>query len=371
MPRRYEWESRWWSPVINAEHLNMRDRVAMVDLSAFSVFDVTGPRALNFMQTMCVVQMNVTPGRVVYTSLLNQEGGIKADLTVMRLGPDHFRVVTGGADGMRDRKWFIDHLPDDGSAQLADLTSGWATLGLWGPRARDLLQSITGADVSNAGFPFATCRFIEVGPVTVLASRISYVGELGWELYVPFEQGSRLWDLVFDAGQEFGIAPTGIGVYGTTGRLEKCYRAYGFELEQEFNLVECGLARPQVKKEDFIGKKAYLEQRNREPDAVLCTLTVDDNTSRSGFKRYMQGREPVMTAAGKPLVDRRGRHSYVTSAGSGPSVGKTIMMSYLPAEHARVGNRLCVEYFGEGYPVTVEVAGPAPLFDPQNSRVRA
>jgi glycine cleavage system aminomethyltransferase T/glycine/D-amino acid oxidase-like deaminating enzyme len=371
MPRRYEWEARWWSPIINAEHLAMRDRVGMVDLSAFAVFDVTGPGAPGYMQKMCVVQMNVPPGRVVYTSLLNPAGGIKADLTVMRLAEHHFRVVTGGMDGMRDKKWFTDHLPEDGSAQLSDLTSSWATLGLWGPRARDLVQSVTSADMSNAGFPFGTCRAIEIGPVRVIASRISYVGELGWEIYMPFEEGARVWDLLWDAGQRHGVAPVGIGVYATTGRLEKCYRAYGNELEQEFNLVECGLARPQVKKEDFVGKDAYLKQRAEPPAITLCTLTIDDNTSKSGFKRYPQGREPIMTPNGRPLVDRHGRRSYITSAGSGPSVGKTILMSYLPPEHAKVGTKFCVEYFGDQYPATVAVVGPTPIFDPENTRVKS
>jgi glycine cleavage system aminomethyltransferase T/glycine/D-amino acid oxidase-like deaminating enzyme len=371
MPRRYEWDSRWWSPIINGEHLAMRDRVAIVDLSAFAVFDVAGSCALETMQRLCVVQMNVPVGRVIYTSLLNPAGGIKADLTVMRLGPNHFRVVTGGADGPRDKKWFVDHLPDDGAAQLTDVTSSWATLGVWGPRARDLVASITEDDVSNEGFPFGTWRFIDIGPVRVLASRISYVGELGWELYVPFEQGGRLWDAVWQAGQAFGITPAGIGVYGTTGRLEKCYRAYGMELEQEFNLVETGLARPQVKSQDFIGKEAYLKQRAEPPAITLCTLTIDDNTSRSGFKRYMQGREPVLSPQGKRLVDKHGRGSYVTSAGSGPSIGKTIMMSFLPPEQAKAGTKLCVEYFGDQYPATVAVVGPTPVFDPQNARVKS
>ena len=371
MPRRYEWDARWWSPIINAEHLAMRDRVAMVDLSAFAVFDVVGSCALDTMQKLCVVQMNVPVGRVVYTSLLNPAAGIKADLTVMRLGTNHFRVVTGGADGPRDKKWFLDHLPDDGAVQLTDLTNSWATIGVWGPRARDLIASITDGDVSNEGFPFGTCRTIDIGPVRVLASRISYVGELGWEIYVPFEQGGRLWDAIWEAGQPHGIVPAGIGVYGTTGRIEKCYRAYGFELEQEFNLVETGLARPQVKPQDFIGKEAYLKQRAEPPAAILSTLTVDDNTSQSGFKRYMQGREPVLGRDGRRLVDKHGRGSYVTSAGSGPSVGKSVLMSFLPPDEAKVGNKLCVEYFGEQYPVTVAVAGPTPLFDPQNTRVRS
>jgi glycine cleavage system aminomethyltransferase T/glycine/D-amino acid oxidase-like deaminating enzyme len=371
MPRKYEWDARWWSPIINAEHLAMRERVGMVDLSAFAIFDVTGPGALDYIQKMAVAQMDVPVGRVVYTSLLNVAGGIKADLTIMRLGAQHFRVVTGAFDGMRDKKWFTDHLPADGSAQLADQTSAWATLGVWGPRARALVQSATEHDMSNAAFPYGTCQWVDFGPVRALASRISYVGELGWEIYVPFEQGARLWDLLWDAGQKFGVAPVGIGVYATTARLEKCYRAYGNELEQEWNLVETGMARPSVKPQDFIGKEAYLKQRAAAgPAAILCSLTVDDNTSSSGFKRYMMGREPILTAEGEPIEDAHGRRSYVTSAGSGPSIGKTILMTYLPPEYAKAGAKLKVEYFGEHYPVTVAAAGPTPLFDPENKRMK-
>jgi glycine cleavage system aminomethyltransferase T/glycine/D-amino acid oxidase-like deaminating enzyme len=365
-----EWDARWWSPIINAEHLAMRDRVGMVDLSAFAVFDVKGPGAVDYMQRMIVNQADVAVGRVVYTPLLNEHGGMKADLTVMRLGDRHFRVVTGGALGMVDKKWFVDHLPPDGSVQLSDLTSARCTLGVWGPRARALVQSVTDDDVSHAGFPFATCREITIGPVRALASRISYVGELGWELYAPMEQGQRLWDVLWEAGQPHGVVPVGIGVYGTTGRLEKSYRAYGNELEQEVNLVEAGLDRKTVKPQAFIGKEAYLRQRAEPPAALLCTLTVDSHVAASGVPRYMLGREPILTPDEAPLVDRKGRRSYVTSAGAGPSVGKHLLMGYLPPAHARVGASLAVEYFGERYPVTVAVVGSAPLFDPENTRTK-
>ncbi len=371
MPRRAEWESRWWSPIVNAEHLAMRDRVGMVDLSAFAVFDVTGPGALDVLQGLAVSQMDVPVGRTVYTPLLVGSGGMKADLTIMRVGPEQFRVVTGGAHAGADRKWFVDHLPADGSAQLTDVTSAWCTVGLWGPRARDVLASVTRDDVSNDGFPFMTNRWIEIGPIRALASRISYVGELGWEIYAPFEQGRRIWDLLAEAGEPHGIVPVGIGVYGTTGRLEKGYRLYGAELEQEYDLVEAGMARPKVKEQDFVGKEAYLRQREEAPAAVLCTLTVDDPTSSSGIARYPLGREPVVGADGKVLVDRHGRPSYVTSAGSGPSVGKHLLMAYLPPEQAVEGTALQVEYMGERYPVTVAVAGSRPLFDPENARMRA
>ncbi|HEY2650905.1 MAG TPA: aminomethyltransferase family protein, partial [Solirubrobacteraceae bacterium] len=315
--------------------------------------------------------MDVAIGKVVYTPLLTPGGGFKQDLTIMRLEDNRFRVVTGGAYGRSDLKWFADHLPDDGSAQLHDQTNAWCTLGLWGPRARDVLSSVTGDDVSDEGFPFARCRTIEVGPLEVLTSRISYVGDLGWELYVPIEQGARLWEIVGEAGAPHGIAPAGIGVYGTTGRLEKCYRAYGFELEADYNVVEAGMAWGKVKEENFIGREAHLRHREEDPAAILCTLTVDDHTSSNGVKRYMLGNEPVLTAEGRPLLDRKGRRSYVTSAGAGPSVGKHILMSYLPPEHAVVGEQLAVEYMGERYPVTVVTNDSTPVFDPENSRVRS
>jgi glycine cleavage system aminomethyltransferase T len=282
-----------------------------------------------------------------------------------------FRVVTGGAYGMSDKKWFADHLPDDGSAQIHDQTNAWTTLGLWGPKARDILASVTSADVSHERLPFARWKQIEVGPLQVVASRISYVGDLGWELYVPFEQGARLWDIVAEAGAPHGIVPAGIGVYGTTGRLEKCYRAYGAELEGDFNVVEAGMAWGKVKDEDFIGKEAHVRHREEEPAAVMCTLTVDDHTSRSGVKRYMLGHEPILTRAGEPITDRKGRRSYVTSAGSGPSLEKYILMGYLPPEHAVVGGELAVEYMGEQYPVTVLTNDSTPVFDPENARVRS
>ena len=191
MPREAEWESRWWSPIVNAEHLAMRDRVAMIDLSAFHVLDVTGPGALEALQHIALAEMDVEPGRVVYTPILDHNGGFKADLTIMRLEPELFRIVTGAAHGMADRKWFSDRLPQDGSAQLTDVTEDWCTVGVWGPRARDLVSSVTSDDVSHAGFPFARCREVELGGVRALASRISYVGELGWEIYAPVRAGPR------------------------------------------------------------------------------------------------------------------------------------------------------------------------------------
>jgi glycine cleavage system aminomethyltransferase T/glycine/D-amino acid oxidase-like deaminating enzyme len=369
--REAEWDTRWWSPITNAEHLAMRDRAGIFDLSAFAIFDVTGPGALDALQTVSMRQVDVAVGRVVYTPWLWPSGGFRSDLTIMRLADEHFRVVTGGAHGMSDHKWLADHLPDDGSASLTDLTSTWSTLGLWGPRARDILLSLTTEDVSHEGFPFATCRFLEVGSIRVLASRISYVGDLGWELYVPIEHGARLWDAIWETARGHGAVPCGIGVYGTTGRLEKCYRAFGSELESEYTVVEADMAWGRVKEHDFVGKEAHLRHREEAPVAILCTLTVDGHTSSSGVKRYPLGREPILTPDGAPIVDAKGRRSYVTSAGAAPSLGKHVLMAYLPPEHAEVGRTLAVEYMGEQYPVTVEVVGSTPLFDPESTRVRS
>src|SRR5215212_4643172 len=369
--REAEWDARWWSPIINAEHLAMRERAAVFDLTAFCVFDVVGPGALESVQRVSMRQTDVAIGKVVYTPVLTPRGGFRSDLTIMRLGDEHFRVVTGGAHGMADLKWFSDHLVEDGTAQVFDLTSTWCTLGLWGPRAHDVLAGATSDDVSHEGFPFATCRTIELGNLRVLASRISYVGDLGWELYVPIEQGARLWDMVAEAGEPHGIVPAGIGVYGTTGRLEKCYRACGFELDGEYNVGEAGMAWGKVKDQDFVGKEAHVRHRETEPATVMCTLTVDDHTAASGAKRYMLGGEPIVTRDGEPLTDSHGRRSYVTSAGAGPSVGKHILLAYLPPEHAVVGEELAVEYMTERYPVTVQCADSTPLFDPDNERVKA
>ncbi len=371
MPRTAEWESRWWSPIINAEHLQMRESAGIVDLSAFALFDVTGPCALGVVQKVALRQMDVAIGRVVYTPVLSHNGGFISDLTIMRLGESHFRVVTGGAHGMADKKWFSDQLPDDGNAQISDLTSSYTTIGVWGPKAREIVQGITATDMSKDSFKFSTCKIIEIGTLRVLASRISYVGDLGWEFYIPIEQGAKLWDALWESGKAHEMVPVGIGVYGTTGRLEKSYRAYGGELETEYNVVEAGMATPKLKEQDFIGKAAHIKHRSEKPVTTLVSLTVDDHTSSTGAKRYMLGKEPILTLEGESIIDARGRRSYVTSAGSAPSLGKHILMSYLPTELAVLGAKFLVEYLGEKYPCSIAGVGAAPLFDSSNERILA
>jgi glycine cleavage system aminomethyltransferase T/glycine/D-amino acid oxidase-like deaminating enzyme len=375
-PRPHEWDARWWSPITNAEHLHLRDHVGMVDLTAFNEFDIEGPGALDYLQYMTVNSVNVPVGRSVYTPLLTADGGFRSDLTILRLADDHFRVVTGAFDGGRDKYWFTRNLPADGSVTFTDRTSGMCTIGVWGPKAQATMAKIvTGQhesyDVTQDGFPYGAVRDVLVDGVPCTMLRISYVGENGWEVYTNVEHGLRVWDSIWEAGQEFDIRPVGIGVYAVTGRIEKGYRLMGAELESEYNPVEAGLARPKVKSADFIGKEAYLEARDGDPVALLCTLEMTDHTSASGIERFPTGgNEPIVTLDGERIVDAHGRPSRVTTAGAAPSLGAFLLLAYLPVEHAVEGNELGVVYMNEQYPVRVARVGSQPLFDPTDERMK-
>ncbi len=369
--REHEWDMRWWSPIQDAEHLAMRDGVAMIDLTAFAIFDLKGAGVVDYMNYMTVNQVDKPVGSGIYTPLLNQLGGFRSDLTVLRLGADHYRVVTGGFDGGRDAYWFRKWLPGDGSVTFEDKTSALCTVGVWGPHARKLVEKVTKDDVSNDGFPYGQVRQYTIGSIPVTMLRISYVGELGWEITCNMEHGLRLWDLLWEAGQEFDVTPVGAGVYGGSGRLEKGYRLMGAELESEYNPVEAGLNRPRVKSQDFIGKEAYLKARDEEPAAQVCTLTVENHRSTSGVARHMMGgAEPILTLDGDRILDSHGRVSRATSAGTGPSVGKYLLLAYLPPEYAVEGTDLQVMYQNELFPVKVARVGPQPLFDPDDSRMK-
>jgi len=368
--REHEWDYRWWSPIQNAEHLALRESVAMIDLTAFAIFDFKGAGVVDYLNYMTVNQVDQPVGSWIYTPLLTEQGGFRSDLTVLRMGDNHYRVVTGGFDGGRDAYWFNKWLPADGSVTFEDKTSALCTVGVWGPNARKLVEKVTNDDVSNEGFPYGDVRQYTIGSIPVTMARISYVGELGWEITANMEHGLRLWDLLWEAGQEFDVTPVGAGVYGTSGRLEKGYRLMGAELESEYNPVEAGLNRPRVKRQDFIGKAAYLKAREEEPAAHMCTLTVENHTSTSGVARHMMGgNEPILTLDGERILDSHGRVSRVTSAGTGPSVGKYLLLAYLPPEYAVEGTDLQVMYQNELFPVKVARVGAQPLFDPDDSRM--
>ncbi len=379
--RPHEWDARWWSPITNAEHLAMRDRVGVVDLTAFNEFDLTGPGVVDYLQHLCVNNIDVAVGRSIYTPLLTPGGGFRTDLTIMRLGEHHYRVVTGAFDGGRDAYWFRRNLPLDGSITFTDATSAWCTLGVWGPQAQDTLTGLVTdrngradrpLDLSQDGFPYGSVKEVLIDGLPAVMFRISYVGENGWEIYIPTEHGLAVWDAIFAAGEPHGIVPVGIGVYAVTGRIEKGYRLMGAELESEYDPVEAGLARPRVKSADFIGKEAYLAARDRDPAATLCTLEVLDLRDADGAERFPTGgNEPIVTPDGERIVDSKGRVSRVTTAGAAPSLGTYLLMAYLPPEHAVEGTQLCVNYMDQLFPVRVARVGSQPLFDPDDTRMKS
>jgi glycine cleavage system aminomethyltransferase T len=381
-PREHEWDARWWSPITNAEHMQMRESVGMVDLTAFNEFDFEGPGVVSFLQYVCVNNVDVAVGRSVYTPLLTPGGGFRGDLTIMRLGQEHFRVITGAFDGGRDKYWFKKYMPTDGSVTFTDMSQALCTIGVWGPNAEKTMAKATQTidadgklipfDVSQANFPYGSVRDVLIDGVPATMFRISYVGENGWEVYTRMEHGLRMWDTIAEAGKEFDIIPVGMGVYAVTGRIEKGYRLMGAELESEYTPVEAGLARAKVKSADFIGKAEYMKAREGKPAAIMCTLEILDHTSKSGIKRYPTGgNEPILTKTGERIVDAKGRVSRVTTAGMGPSLGKYLLLAYLTPEHAVEGNELRVMYMNELFPVKVARVGSQPLFDPTDARMKS
>jgi glycine cleavage system aminomethyltransferase T/glycine/D-amino acid oxidase-like deaminating enzyme len=384
-PRPHEWDARWWSPISNAEHLAMRDSVGMVDLTAFCEFDIEGPGSVEGLQYIVVNNVDVPVGKAVYTPLLTPAGGFRGDLTIQRLGEQHFRVISGAFDGGRDQYWFRKHLPHDGSVTFTDRSPAICTLGVWGPNAPAVLGKVvtpdhhhSGAtvDVSQEAFPYGSVRELLIDGIPCTLFRISYVGENGWEIYTGMEHGLRLWDTIAAAGDEFGIVPVGLAVYAVTGRLEKGYRLMGAELESEYDPVEAGLARPRVKSADFIGKDAYLAARahaeTHRPAALLCTLTMTDQMSAAGIPRYPTGgNEPILTIDGERIVDAKGRVSRVTTAGAGPSLDAYLLMAYLPPQYAVEGTELRVMYMNDLFPVVVSRVGSRPLFDPDDTRMKS
>ena len=284
-PREAEWDARWWSPIINAEHLAMREHAGIFDLSAFAIFDVQGPGALDALQRSVLAQMDVAVGRVVYTPVLGQGGGFKSDLTIMRLGDESFRIVTGGAHGMADKQAVLrpaarrrvgnprrrhDRVDDDRALGPA--------------RAGHPLERHLATTFRTRGSPSARAARSRSARSSCSrrASRTSAISD--GSSTCRSSRARRLWDILWEAGAPHGLTPCGIGVYGTTGRLEKCYRAFAAELESEYTVVEAGMSRPKVKEQDFVGKEAHLRHREEEPAAILCTLTVDDHASGNGVR---------------------------------------------------------------------------------------
>ena len=350
------WVGQHWSPAIGAEHNATRTAVGLFDESSFSKIEVSGPDAATFLQWVCDNDVARAIGAVTYTQMLNARGGIEADVTVTRLSDDVFSIITGTAFGTHDSGWLRDQArATKTQVRIADVTGQYSCFALWGPRSRDVLRGLTPYDLSNKSFPFMSMRETTVGDIPVRALRVTFVGELGWELYCSSEYGSALWRTVWEAGQEHGIVACGYRAIDSM-RLEKGYRVWGSDLTPETSPDEAGLGFcvRLDKPAGFLGREALIAARERGGTRSLCAIVVRDPLS------IVLGNEPVRING--QIVGR------VTSGGFGYTLESSIAYAYLPIEHAAPGTEVDIDVFGSWVEGTVMTE---PLFDPRSERVRA
>ena len=353
VPARTGWEARFWSRIQGAEHLATRERAALYELSAFTKIEVSGPGAADYLEWLCSNRVAGPIGKVVYTSMLDENGGIVCDLTVTRLSEERFWILTGGGMGPHDLAWISKHAPQDGSVQVHDITASYTAVGVWGPQARSILSALTEADVSNKAFPYFTAQSFEIDVIPIVVLRVSYVGELGWELYAPSEFGQLLWDRVWEAGRQYGLVTAGMGAFNSL-RMEKGYRFWGPDIHPEINPYEAGIGwAVRLKKGDFLGREALLALKSQPLTQKLCCLTLD---SPAGMAL---GKEPIF--AGDDCI------GYVSSADYGYSIGKHILFALLPIAHSAPGTQLEIQFFDRRHTATVR---NDVLFDPKMERLK-
>jgi glycine cleavage system T protein len=347
------WAGQIWSPAIGAEHRACREAAALFDETSFAKIEVFGPGAAEFLERLCDNTVDRDVGTVTYTQMLNPRGGIECDFTVTRLAEERFRIVTGTAFGQHDSAWIRSHAPDDGSVHVEDVTSRYACLGLWGPAAREILQPFVETDLSNERFSYMHAREIAVGPVPCMALRVTYVGELGWELYCPTEFGLRLWDTIWEAGRQHGLVAGGYKAIDSL-RLEKGYRVWGADITPDETPWEAGLGfAVKLDKGDFLGRDALIATKETVERKLACLVLADAHS-------VALGSEPVRIDG-----ETVGR---VTSGGYGYTVERSIAYAYVPAGTAEPGQPVEVEIFGDW--VAGEIAAE-PLWDPAGERIRS
>ena len=355
----YSYGRQNWFLFSAEEHKAVREAVGLFDQTSFAKFLLQGRDAERVLQRLCANDVAVPPGRTVYTAMLNDRGGIEADLTVTRLAEDRYMIVTSGSMAVRDSGWIEGHIGET-HAFLTDVTSGYAVLGVMGPRSRELLSSLTDADMSGEGFPFLASREIEIGYAVVRASRITYVGELGWELYIPTEFATHVYDAVVAQGRELGLRHAGFHAMDSL-RSEKAYRAWGLDIIDMDTPLEAGLgfAVALDKEAEFIGKEALLRQRENGLTKRLVVFTVDDP------EPLLLGDEPIYRDG--ELVGR------TTSGAYGHTLGRSVGMGYVEgrdgvdAAYIRSGSYE-IEIAAERFPATAHLRPP---YDPKSERVRA
>ena len=355
------WAGEHWSAAIGTEALACRDRVVLFDETSFSKMELSGPGALSFLERICANRIDRATnavGAVTYTQLCNARGGVECDLTVTRLATDRFLLVTGTAFGNHDLGWIckqLELLEPSAPVHARDVTSAYACFGVWGPRARDVVAPLTSADLGNAAFPYLCAREINIGAVPVIALRVTYVGELGWELYCPSEYGLTLWDALWDAGRAHGMLAGGYRAIDAL-RLEKGYRVWGSDVTPADTPYEAGLgfAVALDKHEPFVGQAALRAAKAAEPTRRLRPIALDDPQA------VALGSEPVRIDGA--IVGR------VTSGGYGYRVERSIAYAYVPAAQSELGRPVEIEVFGEWIP---GVIAPDPLYDRAGARIRS
>jgi 4-methylaminobutanoate oxidase (formaldehyde-forming) len=353
----YTYGRQNWFACAGAEHRAVREAVGLFDQSSLAKFRVQGPDATAVLQRLCANDVDVAPGRIVYTQMLNARGGIECDLTVTRLAEDAYLIVTIAAAATHDADWIRRGI---GAARvtLTDVTSAFAVLGVMGPRSRELLARVTGADLSQAAFPFGTAREIEIGYAMVRATRITYVGELGWELYVPAEFAMNVYEATVAAGEQFGLRHAGYHAMDSL-RMEKGYRSWGHDLGGEDTPLEAGLGfAVAFKKDGFVGREALVRQRDKPLARRLVMFTLADS------EPLLLGDEPIYRDG--VLVGR------ITSGAYGHTLGRSVGMGYVThadgvdAGFVRAG-RWELEIAMERVPAAAHLEPP---YDPTSARVR-
>ena len=308
--------------------------------------EISGPGSAELLERLCDNEVARDVGKITYTQMLNRRGGIECDFTVARLGEERFSIVTGTAFGNHDREWIRRNAPTDGSVTIADVTAAWACFGIWGPKAREILQPLTPDDLSNEAFPYMNVREITIGHVPVRALRVTYVGELGWEIYCPTEYGLGLWRTLWEAGEPHGLVAGGYRAIDSM-RLEKGYRVWGADITPDETPYEggVGFCVKLDKEGGFVGRDALAEAKEAGPRTKLVPILLEDPRS------VCLGNEPVRI--GGDIVGR------VTTGGYGYTLEKSIAYAYVPPEHAEPGTATEIEIFGEW--IAGEVAEGAPL----------
>ncbi len=341
-----------WFEAVGEECRRVRSYVGLLDQTSFAKYRLSGSGAEGLLDRLCANTLPSEPGRIALTQMCRPGGGIECDLTVTRTGNDRFYVVSAAATELHDYAWIEAHLPDDGSVVLENVTDSYGVVTLAGPRSRELLQGLTETDLSREAFPFFRARRLDVDGIPVLALRVSYVGELGFELHHPVEHQSALYDLLCEVGEPLGLVDFGYRSLESL-RLEKAYRLWGVDMSADYTPLEAGLERfVRFDKGDFVGREALLRQRDEGLTQQLACLTIDaDRADPHGFEPVLHGGRPI---------------AYVSSGGYGHVVEQSIAYAYLPVAQAEPGTTLEVEILGERRPAIVV---SQPLYDPRNERL--